>query len=53
MKVLTIISHTEHYKTADGKIVGLGSTVTEINNLISVFGEIRHVAMLHQEAGSS
>jgi glycosyltransferase involved in cell wall biosynthesis len=47
MKVLTIISHTEHYKTANGTIVGLGSTVTEINHLISVFDEIRHVAMLH------
>lgn len=47
MKVLTIISHTEHYKRADGSIVGLGSTVTEINHLILVFDEIRHIAMLH------
>ncbi|OUS02016.1 hypothetical protein A9Q86_05025 [Flavobacteriales bacterium 33_180_T64] len=47
MKVLTIISHTEHYKTANGTILGLGSTVTEINNLLSVFDEIHHVAMLH------
>ena len=54
MKVLTIISHTEHYKLADGSVVGLGSTVTEINHLISVFDEIRHIAMLHQvEAPSS
>lgn len=49
MKILTIISHTEHYKK-DGVIVGLGSTVTEINHLVSVFDEIRHVAMLHQES---
>ena len=46
-KRLTIISHTEHYKTSDGNIVGLGSTVTEINHLIEVFDEIVHVAMLH------
>lgn len=49
MNVLTIISHTEHYKTANGTIVGLGSTVTEINHLTSVFDEIRHVAMLHKD----
>ena len=49
MKVLTIISHTEHYKMPNGTIVGLGSTVTEINHLVSVFDEIRHVAMLHQD----
>ena len=47
MKVLTIISHTEHYVGPDGSIVGLASTVTELNHLISVFDEIRHVAMLH------
>lgn len=47
MRSLTIISHTEHYKTADGKIVGLGSTVTEINHLLDIFDTITHVAMLH------
>mgnify|MGYP000986473550 CR=1 FL=1 len=47
MKTLTIISHTEHYKTADGSIVGLGSTVTEINHLLDVFDAVIHVAMLH------
>jgi glycosyltransferase involved in cell wall biosynthesis len=47
---LTIISHTEHYKTATGTIVGLGSTVTEINHLIDVFDEIIHVAMLHDSS---
>ena len=47
MKVLTIISHTEHYRNADGTIVGLGSTVTEINHLVSIFDEIHHIAMLH------
>ena len=47
MKQLTIISHTEHYRTAEGRIVGLGSTVTEINHLIQIFDRIVHVAMLH------
>ena len=47
MSTLTIISHTEHYKTSDGIIVGLGSTVTEINHLVEVFDEVVHVAMLH------
>jgi glycosyltransferase involved in cell wall biosynthesis len=47
MRTLTIISHTEHYRTPDGSIVGLGSTVTEINNLLNVFDKIIHVAMLH------
>jgi len=50
---LTIISHTEHYKTSDGQIVGLSSTVTEINNLISVFDNISHVGMLHKEVAPS
>jgi glycosyltransferase involved in cell wall biosynthesis len=50
MKTLTIISHTEHYKLQDGTIVGLGSTVTEINHLLNVFDTIYHVAMLHTTA---
>ncbi len=49
MKRLAIISHTEHYKTKDGQILGLGSTVTEINHLLSVFDEIIHIAMLHTQ----
>lgn len=47
MSRLTIISHTEHYLLADGSVVGLGSTVTEINHLLEVFESITHVAMLH------
>jgi glycosyltransferase involved in cell wall biosynthesis len=47
MKQLTIISHTEHYKTADGEVVGFGATVTEINHLLEVFDEIIHVAVLY------
>jgi glycosyltransferase involved in cell wall biosynthesis len=47
MKILTIISHTEHYKLSDGTIVGWGPTVTEINHLAKIFDEIYHIAMLH------
>ncbi|MBD0823885.1 glycosyltransferase family 4 protein [Aestuariibaculum marinum] len=47
MKQLTIISHTEHYRNADGKLVGFGATVTEINNLLDIFDSIVHVAVLY------
>lgn len=45
---LAIISHTEHYKTADGTIVGWGPTISEINHLAEDFEEIYHVAVLHE-----
>src|SRR5690606_8108280 len=48
MKQLTIISHTEHYKTAQGQLVGFGSTVTEINHLLELFDKIVHVGVLHK-----
>lgn len=44
---LAIISHTEHYKKADGTIVGWGPTVSEINHLAADFDEIHHIAFLH------
>src|SRR5690625_4539144 len=44
---LTIISHTEHYQTDDGTIVGWGPTISEINHLAKDFDEIHHVAFLH------
>ncbi|MGB1308704.1 MAG: glycosyltransferase [Oceanihabitans sp.] len=44
---LAIISHTEHFKTSNGTIVGWSSTVNEINHLLDIFDEIYHVAMLH------
>ena len=49
MKTLTIISHTEHYKTLEGQVVGFGSTVAEINHLLDIFDHIYHVAMLHDQ----
>ena len=45
---LAIISHTEHYKTQEGVIVGWSPTVNEINHLLHVFDEIYHVAMLKE-----
>jgi len=45
---LAIISHTEHYKTNDGTIVGWSPTVNEVNHLLDVFDEVVHIAMLHK-----
>ena len=47
MSRLTIISHTEHYLTPGGTLVGLGATVTELNHLVAIFDTVTHVAMLH------
>lgn len=46
-KKLVIISHTEHYKDSENQILGLGSTVNEINFLSDYWQEIVHVACLH------
>lgn len=48
MKLL-IISHTEHFKSPDGTIKGLSSTVSEINHLLELFDEIIHIGMLHHK----
>jgi glycosyltransferase involved in cell wall biosynthesis len=45
---LAIISHTEHYKTPEGVVVGWSPTVNEINHLLDVFDEIYHVAMFKE-----
>ncbi len=44
MKKLVIISHTDHQKGPDGRMVGWGPTVNEINHLAGHFDEIEHVA---------
>ena len=44
---LVIISHTEHYKTNKGEIVGWGPTISEINHLAKDFEKIYHIAFLH------
>lgn len=46
---LVIISHTAHYISPKGEILGWGSTVTEINHLVPTFDKIYHCAFLHNE----
>jgi glycosyltransferase involved in cell wall biosynthesis len=43
---LLIISHTAHYRR-DGKILGWGPTVKEINWLARAFDRVTHVASIH------
>lgn len=47
---IAIISHTLHYFTSDGEIVGWGPTVREINYLSNYFETIYHIACLKKEA---
>ncbi|WP_348799500.1 glycosyltransferase family 4 protein [Flavobacterium adhaerens] len=46
-KKLVIISHTEHYRNADGIIKGWGATVNEIDYLSQYWDEVCHVACLY------
>lgn len=48
MKLL-VISHTPHY-LKDGRIVGWGPTVRELDHLPEIFERVIHLAPLHQEA---
>ena len=48
MHSLAIISHTEHYYRPNGEVVGLESTLREINYLTNLFGIIYHIAPLHK-----
>ncbi len=45
---LAIISHTQHYKDANGNLVGWGPTISEINHLSNHFEEIYHIAFLYK-----
>lgn len=47
---LAVISHTEHYKDANGNIVGWGPTVSELNHLLEVFETIYHIAMFYDHS---
>jgi len=47
MRSLAVISHTEHYYTTDGKVVGWEPTVRELNYLAEIFDLIYHVAPIH------
>ncbi len=49
MKIV-IISHTEHYRTAEGNIVGWGPTIREINEVAKHFESVKHIAPLHDDA---
>jgi glycosyltransferase involved in cell wall biosynthesis len=44
---LCIISHTEHYQTTTGQLLGWGPTISELNHLATRFEAIYHVAMLY------
>ncbi len=48
MRTLGIISHTEHYLD-NGKIVGWGPTIQEINYLSGYFDKIIHLAVLLED----
>ena len=45
---LAIISHTEHYTTPEGTLVGWSPTVNEINHLLELFDTIYHLAMHYE-----
>ena len=48
-KKLVVISHTEHYRTAAGAIVGWGSTITELNYLADYWEQVVHVGCLYEQ----
>lgn len=45
--ILAVISHTEHFISSSGQLVGWGATVREMNNLVNVFDKVIHIAPLH------
>lgn len=49
-KKLVIISHTEHYTNAEGRICGWGPTVHEINYLADYWEEVVHVGCYYTQA---
>ncbi len=46
-KKLLIISHTEHYQDPNGRVMGWGPTVNEVNFLSDYWEEVVHIACLH------
>lgn len=44
---MVVVSHTEHWRHADGTVMGLGSTTRELDHLASLTSELVHVAPLH------
>ena len=51
--VCTIISHTPYSLDKDGEIIGLGSTVEEIDHLSKLFIKIFHCAPFHSSISSN
>lgn len=47
MPDLLIISHTEHFQSEKGNIVGWEPTIREINSLNSLFDKIYHIAPMY------
>lgn len=47
---LLIVSHTPHYRHPNGKLVGWGPTIVEIDQLSQLFSEVVHLAPLHTSA---
>lgn len=45
---LGIISHTEHFQDSNGKVLGWGPTIRELNSLVNEFDEIYHFAPLYK-----
>lgn len=45
---LLIISHMPHHRRGDGRIVGWGPTVQELDHLATRFSVVRHIACLHE-----
>jgi glycosyltransferase involved in cell wall biosynthesis len=48
LRKLVIISHTDHQLDGEGRVVGWGPTVNEINHLARHFDAIEHVACLEK-----
>ena len=44
---IVVVSHTEHWRTDDGTIVGFGATTRELDHLATLFSELVHVAPLY------
>lgn len=44
---IVVVSHTEHWRTSDGSVVGFGATTRELDQLATLASELVHVAPLH------
>ena len=44
---IVVVSHTEHWRSPDGSIVGFGATTRELDQLATLASELVHIAPLH------